>query len=142
MLRPQKQTRRHRVIAEMNVVPYVDVMLVLLVIFMVTTPLLTQGVDVALPQASAEMLSADEQMPLVVSVDADGAYYLNVASDPQAVLTPEDLLYRIAAALSLDPTRQVLVKGDRQAHYGQVVQAMVLLQQAGAATVGLMTEEA
>ena len=135
---------RHRVrkrpMAEINVVPYIDVMLVMLVIFMVTAPLLTQGVKVDLPEASAEPMPPDEQEPLVVSVDAAGKLYLNIADDPKQPITGEDLKQRVAAVLRRSQNRSVLVRGDHAADYGSVVAAMVLLQQAGVPNVGLVTE--
>ena len=135
---------RHRVrkrpMAEINVVPYIDVMLVMLVIFMVTAPLLTQGVNVDLPEASAEPMPPEEQEPLVVSVDAAGKLYLNIADDPSQPVTGDDLQQRVAAVLRRSPKRSVLVRGDESANYGKVVAAMVLLQHAGVPNVGLVTE--
>jgi len=124
----------------MNVVPYVDVMLVLLVIFMTTAPLLLQGVEVDLPNAKAKVISQKSEPPMVVSVDKTGNYYLNIADKPKSPITDKDLLIRIAAELTRAPKRAVLVKGDKAVDYGKVVQAMTLLQQAGAPSVGLMTE--
>lgn len=135
---------KRRQMADINVVPYIDVMLVLLVIFMITAPLLTQGVHVNLPQAKAKSLSSKEQGPLIVSVDKWGRYYLNTSPNPEASLTPEHLVNYIAAELSIsqqqNKQRSVLVKGDRDVPYGKVVEAMVLLQNAGVDKVGLMTE--
>lgn len=135
---------RHRVrkrpVAEMNVVPYIDVMLVMLVIFMVTAPLLSQGVDVKLPHAAAKPLSAEQQNPLVVSVDAEGNFYLNVGGDPSAAVDAEAMRLRAAAVLRRRPDIAVMVRGDRAVAYQHVVDAMVLLQQAGAEGVGLITE--
>lgn len=133
--------RQKKPLAEINVVPYVDVMLVLLVIFMVTAPLITQGVKVNLPQANAKALPQKTKPPLVISVDSDGQYFLNVAKDPKKSLSPEALAIRIAAELSRDNKRMVLVRGDTGVNYGKVVSAMVLLQHAGASQVGLVTEE-
>jgi len=126
--------------AEINVVPYIDVMLVMLVIFMVTAPLLTQGVKVDLPEASAEPMPPEEQEPLVVSVDAAGKLYLNIADDPKQPITGDDLKQRVAAVLRRRQAQRVLVRGDRAADYGSVVAAMVLLQEAGVPSVGLVTE--
>ena len=130
-------------LAEINVVPYIDVMLVLLVIFMITTPLLTQGVNVKLPQAPAKMLTPKE-LPIVVSVDAQGNYFLNIADQPHRSITPEQLMTRVTASLTLakqrHQSRDIYVKGDRDVNYGKVIEAMVLLQRAGADTVGLMTQ--
>jgi biopolymer transport protein TolR len=135
---------RHRVrkrpMADINVVPYIDVMLVMLVIFMVTAPLLTQGVKVDLPEASAEPMSPEDEEPLVVSVDAAGKLYLNIADDPNQAIAGDDLKQRVAAVLRRSPKRSVLVRGDQSANYGRVVAAMVLLQQAGVPNVGLVTE--
>jgi biopolymer transport protein TolR len=129
--------------AEINVVPYIDVMLVLLVIFMITTPLLSQGVKVDLPQATAQTLSSAKE-PIVVSVDAQGNYYLNLADNPGQPIDAITLSNKVSAELRSDAqqgqTRQVLVKGDEHVDYGKVMQAMVLLQQAGAASVGLVTD--
>jgi len=126
--------------SQINVVPYIDVMLVLLVIFMITAPLLTQGVKVELPQAATETLDAEQNEPLVLSVDADGLLYLNIGGDPKEPLQPDTILARTAALLREKPKTPILVNGDRGVEYGRIIQAMVLLQQAGAANVGLMTE--
>ena len=131
---------RKRVIAEINVVPYIDVMLVLLVIFMVTAPLLNQGVEVDLPRADAEIMPLSDQKILILQVTRAGEYYLNLASDPNQPVDIEGALAIATAALREDPTMPVLVKGDRQVDYGAVIQGMVLLQKAGAAKVGLSTE--
>ena len=128
-------------VAEINVVPYIDVMLVLLVIFIVTAPLLQQGVVVDLPQAAAKTLSPDEKEPIVISVDKDGYYYLNIADAPQARLENEAIVQRVMAALARDPQRKVLVKADQWVNYGKVMGAMVLLQQAGGSSIGLVTQE-
>jgi biopolymer transport protein TolR len=129
---------------EINVVPYIDVMLVLLVIFMITTPLLTQGVKIDLPQASAKPLSSKDKEPVIVSVDKFGRYFLNIDAAPDKPMAPEELATRVAAELVVDKQqgieRPVLIKGDKDVDYGKVVQAMVLLQQSGVANVGLMTD--
>lgn len=136
---------RKRPMAEINVVPYIDVMLVLLVIFMVTTPLLSQGVKVSLPQASAQTIPPKQQEPLIISVDAQGNYYLNVSTNPEQPVDATTLTNQVATELRTakqqGQERQVLVKGDKDVNYGKVVQAMVLLQQAGAPNVGLMTQQ-
>jgi len=131
---------RKRPMSQINVVPYIDVMLVLLVIFMITAPLLTQGVKVNLPQATTEPLGAEQQEPLVLSVDTDGRMYLNIGGDPKQPLETSVILARTAAILRQKPNTPILVNGDRGVDYGRVVQAMVLLQQAGAGSVGLMTD--
>ena len=130
--------KRNKPLSEINVVPYIDVMLVLLVIFMITAPLLSQGVDVNLPEARAKMLTQNKE-PIIVSIDKSGNYYLNIASNPSAVIAQDSLENRIASELKQDPKRQVLVKGDKEVDYGKVVSAMVLLQRAGAPSVGLIT---
>jgi biopolymer transport protein TolR len=126
--------------AEINVVPYIDVMLVLLVIFMITAPLLTQGVKVELPQADAKPIEDEAKRPLVVSVDQAGLYYLTYGDDRTRQLDPEELQRQAAAIIQHNPGIPVLVKGDRAVDYGRVVRAMVLLQAAGANSVGLLTE--
>ncbi len=131
---------RKRPMSEINVVPYIDVMLVLLIIFMVTAPLMTQGVKVDLPQASAEPVQQSETEPLIVSVDADGFYYLNVGEDPKQGIDHDLLVQRVAAVLKYKPGTPVLVRGDAAVNYGAVVTAMALLQKAGAPSVGLVTE--
>jgi biopolymer transport protein TolR len=136
----RRQRIRKRPMSQINVVPYIDVMLVLLVLFMITAPLLTQGVKVDLPQAATETLDAEQNEPLVLSVDADGRFYLNIGGDPKEPLQPDTILARTAALLREKPKTPILVNGDRGVEYGRIIQAMVLLQQAGAANVGLMTE--
>ncbi len=126
--------------AEINVVPYIDVMLVMLVIFMVTAPLLTQGVKVELPTADAEPMEADQQEPVVVNVDADGNLYLNVGDSPNKPIDGDTLVQRVSAILRRRQDQTVLVRGDHAVDYGTVVAAMVLLQQAGVPGVGLVTE--
>ncbi len=126
--------------AEINVVPYIDVMLVMLVIFMVTAPLLTQGVRVELPQAAAEPMDSRDQEPLVVTVDAGGSLYLTIGDAPDQPVGGDALVQRVAAVLRRQPAKPVMVRGDHAADYGSVVAAMVLLQQAGITGVGLVTE--
>ncbi|QBG35096.1 protein TolR [Litorilituus sediminis] len=135
------QRVRRRKVAEINVVPYIDVMLVLLIIFMVTAPLITQGVKVDLPQADAEPLDEDSKTPLVASVDAQGRYYLTVGADDKEPMSLEDVATMVAAHLKLDPDTPVVVNGDGAVSYDAVVQLMVILQkQAGVPSVGLMTD--
>ena len=132
---------KRRLMGEINVVPYIDVMLVLLIIFMVTAPLLTQGIKVELPKASAEPIDAASNLePLVLSVDARGRLYLNVGANPQQPLDEATALARATAALRRAPQRAVLVKGDTAVSYGRIVEAMVMLQRAGAAKLGFLTE--
>jgi len=131
---------RKKPMAEINVVPYIDVMLVMLVIFMVTAPLLTQGVQVDLPEAAAEPIDDTDNEPLVVAVDAAGNLYLNVGDTPEDPLDGETLVQNVAAVLRRQPRKSVLVRGDHAVDYGSVVSAMVLLQQAGVPNIGLVTE--
>ncbi|GAA6205402.1 MULTISPECIES: protein TolR [Thalassotalea] len=132
---------RRRKVAEINVVPYIDVMLVLLIIFMVTAPLITQGVKVELPKADAEPLSKDSKPPLVASVDADGQYYLAVGTSKNEPMSAEEVATLVAAHLKVEPDTPVVVNGDGAVSYDAVIQLMVLLQQeAGVPSVGLMTD--
>ncbi|WP_297822814.1 protein TolR [uncultured Paraglaciecola sp.] len=131
--------KRRRPVSEINVVPYIDVMLVLLIIFMVTAPLITQGVKVDLPKAEAQPLEEESKPPLVASVDAQGQYFLNVGDSQQEPLSAIDLATLVAAHLQVEPNTPIVVKGDGAIAYSQVVQLMVLLQRAGAPSVGLMT---
>ena len=135
----RNRRNRNRLMAEINVVPYIDVMLVLLIIFMITAPLLNQGVEIDLPQANAEPLPASEVRSLVLEVDRDGNYYLHLAGEPAQVTAGADILARTAAILQRDPTTPVLVRADEDVAYGTVVQAMILLQQGGAPKIGLST---
>jgi biopolymer transport protein TolR len=125
---------------EINVVPYIDVMLVLLIIFMITAPLLTQGVKVDLPKAAAEPIQPQKIPPLVLSVDRAGRLYLNLGDKPQVPLDEGTVAERAQDALARHPDLQVLVKADYAVAYGRVVQAMVILQHAGASKVGFITE--
>lgn len=136
-----RQRSSKKLVAEINVVPYIDVMLVLLVIFIVTAPLLQQGVAVDLPQASAQTLPPSEKEPIIVSVDKAGYLYLNIADSPQHAIDNEALSLRVMAELQRTPKRKVLVKADNQVNYGKVVTAMALLQKAGAESVGLITQD-
>ncbi|HEX4387735.1 MAG TPA: protein TolR [Steroidobacteraceae bacterium] len=133
-------SRGRRLMGEINVVPYIDVMLVLLIIFMITAPLLTQGVKVDLPKAAAEPIEAQRLQPLVLSVDRAGRLYLNVGDNPQGALDDDTAAARATAVLGREPETPVLVKADSAVAYGRVVQAMVLLQHAGARKIGFITE--
>jgi biopolymer transport protein TolR len=133
--------QKRKLIGEINVVPYIDVMLVLLIIFMVTAPLLTQGVEVELPKAGAEPIEdAASNTPLVVSVDREGNLYINVGDAEDEPASGKEIVARTSAVLKQRPETPVLVKADRAVPYGNVVGAMVLLQQAGADTVGFVTD--
>jgi biopolymer transport protein TolR len=135
------RTRKRRLMAEINVVPYIDVMLVLLIIFMVTAPLLTQGIEVELPKAGAEPLDPTlDADPLVLSVDADGNFYLNVGDDEDSPIDPERIVKLTSVVLEKSPDTPILVKADFRVPYGDVVSAMVLLQQGGAQKIGFLTD--
>ena len=137
--------RRRRPMSEINVVPYIDVMLVLLVIFMITAPLLNLGVEVELPKADAEPMDTQEtDEPLVITVLKNGDLYLNAGGDldgtSSGLIDPDSLVTMVTAIVSRNPEIQVLVGGDERANYGQVYNAMVLLQKAGVTKVGLMSD--
>ena len=135
--------RRRKLMGEINVVPYIDVMLVLLIIFMITAPLLTQGVQVELPDANSLPLDPEllkDHEPLVLSVDRNGHYYLNVGKNEDASIDAEEVARRAAAVLGRDKGTPVLIKADERVPYGRVVQGMVLLQQAGATRIGFLTD--
>ena len=140
------KTKRERPISDINVVPYIDVMLVLLVIFMITAPMLSQGVTVDLPKAASQTLKSTDREPIIVSVNQQGTFFLNISSTPAVPIEPQALAIRVAAELELakqsNQKLNVLVKGDQGVQYGKVVQAMALLKQAGAEQVGLMTDSA
>jgi biopolymer transport protein TolR len=137
--------RGRKLMGEINVVPYIDVMLVLLIIFMVTAPLLTQGIKVDLPKAGAEPLPEEllrDHQPLVLSVDREGRYYLNIGSKEESPVDADTVLERVSVVLKRQPQTPVLVKADRNVPYGEVVNGMVLLQEAGAEKVGFITDPA
>lgn len=134
---PKKGKRR--LAAEMNVVPYIDVMLVLLVIFMVTAPLLTQGIDVELPKAAAVTLPSDEE-PVTLFVDAGGRYYVDVGTDAKKPLADQQVVERISAILRNKPDSMILIRADKAVPYDRVANGMSLLQQAGAAKIGFVTD--
>ena len=133
--------QKRKLMGEINVVPYIDVMLVLLVIFMVTAPLLTQGVKVELPKANAEPIQeVPDHKPLVLSVDAEGNFYLNAGDDEDQPTSGEEIRRRVGIILERQPETPVLVKADRAVAYGNVVGAMVVLQQGGATSIGFVTD--
>ncbi len=136
------QPGSRRPMSDINVVPFIDVMLVLLVIFMITTPLLTQGVKVDLPKTAANAINEQQKEPLIVTVDSAGHFYLNLAEKPNQAITARTLTQLAKQQLTATggSERPVLVRGDKNANYGNVMEAMVLLQQAGAKSVGLITQ--
>lgn len=138
MIRRAKKKRKLN--ADINVVPYIDVMMVLLVIFMITAPMLTQGVDVELPKASSDPVDTQDSEPVIVTVDKDGQYFIDVGGDPLAPVTGEVVGERVSKILNSNPKKLLLVRGDKGVDYDHVIQLMTLLQQAGAESVGLVTE--
>ncbi|MEH6499490.1 MAG: protein TolR [Pseudoalteromonas distincta] len=143
----QGRRQKRKPVAEMNVVPYIDVMLVLLVIFMVTAPMLNQGVNVDLPQVSSDVLPSDtNQQVLTLSVLADGTYYWNLGetvdteNQTDSAISLEQMSDGVSKIISARPDTVVYIRGDQRANYGLVVTAMATLQQAGVPNVGLITE--
>ena len=136
-----RRVRKRKPVSEINVVPYIDVMLVLLIIFMITAPIIQQGVEIDLPQASANPLPPEQREPLVLTVSKSGDYYLNIGDAIEKPITEEDLVRRVSIVVSKHPETPVLVRGDERVDYGSVTQAMVLLQSAGVDKVGLMTDQ-
>ncbi len=137
------RARHSRLMSEINVVPYIDVMLVLLIIFMITAPLLTQGIKVDLPNAAADPLDPAllrDNEPLVLSIDREGNLYLNIGDDQESPIDERTVLARTAAVLRRNAQTPILVKADEAVPYGRVVTGMVLLQQAGAEKIGFITD--
>ncbi len=135
-----KAKHKRKMLAEINVVPYIDVMLVLLIVFMITAPMLMQGVEVDLPEAPSTPIEETDKEPLIVSIKADGSYYIDLGGDreePRDLATIQDMVSKI---LAVQPETPVLVWGDTHVGYGAVVQLMTALQNAGAPRVGLVTE--
>jgi len=133
--------QKRKLMAEINVVPYIDVMLVLLVIFMVTAPMLTQGIDVSLPKANSEPIDdVPNHPPVVLSVDAEGNLYLSVGDNKNEPTTGKEVVAHIGAVMRNRPDTPILVKADRAVPYGNVVGAMVLLQKGGALNIGFVTD--
>ena len=140
------KVKGRRLMGEINVVPYIDVMLVLLIIFMITAPLLTQGIKVELPSADAEPLDPDlteDNAPLILTVKADGSMYIGGGDEDESEpMSEQQVVVRAAAVLKRKPEKPVLVRADKHVEYGIVVTGMVLLQRAGALKVGFITDPA
>lgn len=136
-----RRRARLQPMAEINVVPYIDVMLVLLIIFMVTAPMLMQGVQVDLPQAKTEPVESQDSEPLIVSIDARGQLFLNLGAQDDQILSLATVRQRVGAVIRRSPDKPVLVWGDRAVPYGEVVALMAALKDAGATAVGLVTED-
>ena len=135
--------RRRRLMGEINVVPYIDVMLVLLIIFMITAPLLTEGIKVELPRAQAKGMSPEmlkDVKPIILSIDASGRLFLNYNKPEDEPISAEKVESMAAAVLRRAPETAVLVRGDYRVAYGEVVGAMTILQRAGASKVGFITQ--
>ena len=133
------QAKRHPLNADINVVPYIDVMMVLLIIFMITAPLLTQGVIVDLPQAKSDPVENNQlQEPLIVSVTQNGTYFLDLGTNNHQSITLERVGKQVEKILSASPNTPVLIRGDHRIDYGIIVQLMTVLQQSGASSVGLV----
>jgi biopolymer transport protein TolR len=139
----QKNTRRRRLMGEINVVPYIDVMLVLLIIFMITAPLLAEGVKVELPKAGAQPIPPEmlkDSKPIVLTIDDTGRLFLNYNQPEDEPMTADKVEAQAAAVLRRAPETTVLVRGDYRVAYGEVVGAMTILQRAGASKVGFITQ--
>jgi biopolymer transport protein TolR len=139
MKRKERRARR-KPIAEINVVPYIDVMLVLLVIFMVTAPLITQGVKVDLPQADADPQPGEGSPPVVIHIDRFGDTYLDVGDNDLLPVDQQLLFERLVDLLDTAPATPIMIRADAAIDYGLVVDAMVAAQAAGAPSVGLVTQ--
>jgi biopolymer transport protein TolR len=134
-----RRNKRRKPIAEMNVVPYIDVTLVLLIIFMITPPLVQNGVDVDLPQADSATVEQDKDRPVIVSVDKKGDYFIDIGGEDEAAVDAKTLLVRVRAVLNNKPKTPIYIRGDHTVAYGQVVTVMTALKNAGVPNVGLMT---
>tara|TARA_Y100000748_G_scaffold36851_1_gene27315 strand:- start:48 stop:470 length:423 start_codon:yes stop_codon:yes gene_type:complete len=135
-----RQRIKKRPMSEINVVPYIDVMLVLLIIFMVTAPLLSQGVKVNLPQAPSSPLPPNEKEPVIVNIDKNGNFFINYGENQDKPVQPNTLVNRVSALLKYQPDIPVFVGGDREVPYGQVIELMTLLQKVGVPSVGMITD--
>jgi biopolymer transport protein TolR len=145
MIALPKRSRPH-VESQINIVPYIDVMLVLLVIFMMTTPIIEQGIEVDLPSAEANIVDFSEQQPTIITINRDGDYFINSLDENTARLTDGELLPlgiiagRVRARLEIYPQMKVFVRGDRAVDYGSVVSLMSFLQSNGVEKIGVVTD--
>lgn len=138
----RKSRKRRGPMAEINVVPYIDVTFVLLMIFMITAPLVQTGVDVDLPEAEAESVDLQDQTPVIVSIKKDGSFYVDLGNGDEEASVPVDLdtiRTKVAAVFRNNPKAQLYVRGDHEVDYGSIVNVMVELKKTGAPKVGLMT---
>jgi biopolymer transport protein TolR len=131
---------KRKLLAEINVVPYIDVTLVLLVVFMVTAPLLIQGIDINLPKTVSSSLEKKYEDSLIISIKSNGNLYLNLGSKKELQISKPDLSEKVSEILKQNPNMSVLVRGDKNTSYGEVVRLMSLLQKSGVSSVGLVTE--
>lgn len=136
----QRVFRKQRPIAEINVVPYIDVMLVLLIIFMITAPLLTQGVKIDLPKTSSDPLPQNDKEPVLINVDKDGNVYINYGENPDKPISSNVLITRVVALRKYQPNIPVLIGGDKRVDYGYVINIVSALQQAGVNSVSMITK--
>ena len=132
--------KRRNVISDINVVPYIDVMLVLLVIFMISAPLMVQGIQVNLPQASSEALPVTNNEPLIVSIDKNGELFLETDSTKDKSLSLEELNFSVTKIFESNPNLQVVIRGDGKVQYEKVMTVMAELQMAGATDIGLISK--
>lgn len=124
--------------AEINVVPYIDVTLVLLIIFMITTPLLQSGVDVDLPKAEAKTVEPKNDPPIIVSIDKQGQFFIDLGDNKDQPVQESEVLERVAAVIRNKPETPLYIRGDKDVDYGKVVTIMAALKNAGVSKVGLM----
>ena len=137
-MRPRR--RRRTLLSEINVVPYIDVMLVLLVVFMIAAPLMVQGILVNLPETLSEPLPREKNDPLIISIRSDGVFFLETQSSKDIPLNLEDLSVQVEKILTINPSLQVVVRGDGNVKYQKVMELMSVLQTSGAEEVGLITQ--
>ncbi len=135
--------KKRRMVAEINVVPYIDVMLVLLIIFMVTTPIITQGVKVELPKSKAEPIEQmkDNKTPILATIDESGLFYFQKDGVEKGPFNAEALQAEVMSTLTIEPGTQVIIKADGRVDYNSVIQLLNMMKDAGAPAVGLMTED-
>ncbi|WP_440222094.1 protein TolR [Dokdonella sp. MW10] len=138
-MQSHRYRKRRKLKAEINVVPYIDVTLVLLIIFMVTAPLMNLGVDIQLPQSNATAIQNDKE-PVIVSIDQDGAYFLTLGRSDREPIDEAGLVTKVSAFVRQNPGVPVLIGGDERVAYGRIYQAMAALQSAGVPKVGLMSQ--
>ena len=132
--------KRRNLISDINVVPYIDVMLVLLVIFMISAPLMVQGIQVNLPEATSEALPVKNNEPLIVSIKEDGALFLEADSTKNNALNLKDLNKAVTKIFEANPGLQVVIRGDGQVKYERVMTVMAELQRVGAQDIGLISQ--